>query len=398
MDFDLISGYSARISWPVYLHADVVECSAAGFLAISKCADDEKALVVVNLQPNTTYTVKLTGKDGAQMTSQFTTCPSKAPRLDNLYASTKRADGVHDTTRFDKATHDVFMSSFSTIVACGDKILAPVSLRGVRKEILTTAVTDGQVMQIVDESSIFLPFSESKKDLQTVTLRDGAEESTLAYEPSSNAVAYGGSVYEVGDTFEIFGKMITVGFGSIVLVFSDVVQKTWPFLATQALSVVRTAGSSFMKNMTANVTNVVAEKTTGVTGSTYQSGWVHDTDLSSTDEMTRIVHTVDEQSEFATMSLGVLHTDGSLNKYIEPAIQMTSTQVVVSSQSSTDATRSAIFESTGLSFDSDESAVYFGSNKNFRIVFEDGTPALLKIQSTDGAGGYVTKTEFTDST
>lgn len=111
----------------------------------------------------------------------------------------------------------------------------------------------------------------------------------------------------------MFGKMITVGKGSIVLIFSDVVQKTFGFSATQALTVVGTSGSSFMKNMTANVTNVIAEKTTGATGSTYQSGWVHDTDLSTTEEITRIVHTADADSEFATLSLGVLHTDGSSN-------------------------------------------------------------------------------------
>lgn len=398
MNFDLISGYSARVSWPSEVDVKVVECFSADFHTISRCEGNDKAVVVVNLSPGTTYTAQLTDSEGGHITATFTTCAADSPCLGNLYASTRRADGVYDTTRFNKATHDAFVDNFSAVVEAGDKILAPVSLKGVKKELVTTAVTDGNTMEIVDHSSLFLPFSDNSTELQTVTLRDGAEESTLAYDPSSNSVAHGGSMYAVGDTFEIFGEAVTVGFGSVILVFSDVVQKTWPFLAAQALSVVGTSGSSFMRNMTANVTNVVAQKTTGAVGSTYQSGWVHDTDLSTTDEMTRIVHTMDEDSEFATLSLGVLHTDGGANKFIEPAIQMTSTQVVLSSQDSSDATRSAVFESTGLSFDSDESAVYFGASRNFRIVFEDGTPALLKIQSTDGAGGYITKTEFTDST
>ncbi len=398
MIFDLTSGYSTRISWDASVNVKSVECFAENFHTVSKCNGDEKALVVVNLTPSTEYTVRMVTSNDEFMMGTFTTCPTDSPCLENLYKSTQRLDGVYDTTQFNKIVHDVFVESFNGVVSAGDSILAPVSLNGVKKDIMTSAVTEGGVVNVKDETSLFLPFSENKTNMQSVTLKAGDDESTLVYDAPTNSVAFGGSMYAVGESFEMFGKSVTVGFGSIILIFSDVVQKTWPFLAARALSVVGTAGSSFMKNMTANVTNVVAEKTTGASGTTYQSAWVHDTDLSTTEEVSRIVHTVDEDSEFATMSLGVLHTDGMANKFIEPAIQMTSTQVVISSQNDSDATRSALFDSEGLSFDTDDAAMYFGSNKNFRIVFEDGTPALLKIQSSDGVGGYVTRTEFTDST
>lgn len=398
MQFDLISGYSARACWSADVDATVVECYADQFHTVSKCDETENSVVIVNLRPGTCYTLQLTLRDGSCLHGEFETCPASAPCLENLYRSTRREDGVYDTTRFDKATHDVFVSHFSEIVRAGDKILAPVSLRGARKDILTKAVTDGTTMDIVDESSLFLPFSDTRDSVQTVTLRRDSEETTMAYDASCNSVCYRGASYAVGETMEVFGKMVTVGDGSIVLVFSDVVAKIFPFSAAVALSVVGTRGSSFMKNQVANTSSLIASKTTGTKGDTSSSCWVHDTDLSTTDEITRTVHTVDEDSNFATLSMGVLHTDASSNKFIEPTIQLSSTSTTISAQDGNDATRSALFESTGLSFDSDESAVYFGASKQFRIKFSDGTPSFLQVQSSDGAGGYVTKTEFSDST
>eukprot|EP00903_Cladosiphon_okamuranus_P017783 g16368.t1 len=253
-------------------------------------------------------------------------------------------------------------------------------------------------MEIVDDSSLFLPFSDKKDSMQTVTLRRDHEETTMAYDPTCNSVCYRGASYGVGETMEVLGKMVTVGDGSIVLVFSDVVAKVFPYSAAVALSVVGSRGSSFMKNQVSNTTSLIASKTTGAKGDTSASCWVHDTDLSTTSEITRMVHSVDEDSNFASLSMGVLHTDASNNKFIEPTIQLSSTSTTISAQDQNDATRSALFESTGLSFDSDDSAVYFGANKQFRIKFSDGTPSFLQVQSSDGAGGYVTKTEFSDST
>ena len=73
---------------------------------------------------------------------------------------------------------------------------------------------------------------------------------------------------------------------------------------------------------------------------------------------------------------------------------------VISSQDASDATASATFESTGLSFDSDEASIYFGAAKNFRMKYSDGVggPSVLQIQSLDtGSGEYVTRQEFSDA-
>ncbi|CAM9154413.1 unnamed protein product [Ectocarpus sp. 8 AP-2014] len=398
MQFDLVSAYSVRAKWSAELDVTLVQCHSKGFNTVSKCEERETSVVVVNLSPGTSYTLHLTLKDGGGVQADFETCPADRPCLQNLYKSTLDSEGVYNTTMFNKETHDVFVKHFSDIVQAGDRILAPVSLRGAKKDILTRAVTDGTTMEIVDDSSLFLPFSDKNESVQTVTLRRGPDESTVVYDASCNSVCCGGVSYAVGETMDVLGKTVTVGDGSIVLVFSDVVAKVFPFSAAVALSVVGTRGSSFMKNQVANTSSLIASKTTGAKGDTSASCWVHDTDLSTTNEITRVVHSVDESSNFATLSMGVLHTDAASNKFIEPTVQVSSTATTISAQDANDTTRSAFFESAGLSFDSDDSAVYFGASKQFRIKFSDGSPSYLQVQSSDGVGGYVTKTEFSDST
>lgn len=403
MDFDLISAYSVRAYWKADFRAAFVECRSSNYTVKSaKCDSGDAAFVIVNLEPSTTYNVRISDTSGNEtLSSSFTTSSSIEPDLHNLYKGIRRPDGVYDTTRFEKRVHDVFLENFSDIVKSGDTILASVTVNGVPQEVETVAVREGSSMKVEvnSEKNLFLPFSvDNKNSLQTVTLAEAKEEVTLAYDREENQFGYGGDMYGVGDKFELFGKMVTVADGSIVLLFSDTVAKAWPFDPSKALHTVGAAGSHFMKNITTNVLNLVGEKVDGEKGSTYNSTWVHNTTDSTTQEVSRMVHEVDETSENATISIGVLHTDANSNQFIEPTLSMRYDATVISSQDAADATASATFESTGLSFDSDEASIYFGAAKNFRMKFSDGVPSVLQIQSLDsGSGEYVTRQEFSDA-
>ena len=399
MDFDLISAYSARVSWGADFQAKTVHCFREEFSTSAKCEASELAVVVVNLYPDLTYNVVIESEDGETVQGSFKTATSIMPNMHNLYESLRKPDGIYNTTLLDKRVHDVFLAHFSEVVTSGDKILASVVVNGAPQEVLTEAVTDGKKFNVSEGSKLFLPFSkDNKKLMQTVTLVGDSDEATLAYDTEADAFGYGGEMYTVGDKFEMFGRTITVADGSIVLLFSDTVAKTWPFQASKALAVVGAAGSNFMTNLTANVVNLVGSKVDGEEGSTYSSAWVHNTTDSSTMEVTRLVHTLNDTSTDATLSLGVLHTDANSNTFIEPVIQCSYDATTISTQDTSDTTTSATFESTGLSFDTDAASIYFGSGRNFRIGFSDGTPALLQIQSLDSVSGeYVTRLEVSDS-
>lgn len=403
MDFDLISAYSVRVYWKAEFKPAFVECLGENYSNSARCQDGDAAFVIVNLEPSTTYSVRASDAERDEIVSStFTTNDSAAPNLPNLYEGIRRPDGVYDTTRFEKKVHDVFLENFSQIVSTGDTILASVTVNGVEQEVETVAVRDGSSMklEVQHQKNLFLPFSsENKSSLQTVTLQGLEDDVTLAYDRTENAFGYGGDMYGVGDKFELFGQMVTVADGSIVLLFSDTVAKAWPFDPSKALSVVGAAGSHFMRNITTSVLNIVGDKEDGTKGSTYNSAWIHNTTSSSTQEISRMVHELDEDSDNATVSIGVLHTDSADNQFIEPTLTMKYDATVISAQDAADATASATFQSTGLSFDTNEAAIYFGAAKNFRIQFSDGSPSVLQIQSYDsGLLDYVTRQEFSDAT
>jgi len=403
MNMDLVSAYSARVSWSVK-NVSSIECFGENFYDNIRPQNGTTCTTIINLTPSNSYDIRLTFTDtegkSIQIKNSVTTCGQDEPCLENLYKGLLTPSGKYNTTRLNKEVHDVFVKNFSSVVTSGDSIVAKVSINGVSKEVVTSAVTNGSSIEVTNDANIFLPFSAENTAMQTATLKCKNGEATLAYDPTEDAFGYCGEMHKVGDRFEMLGHMVTVGFGSIVLVFSDTVEKTWGFQAAHAAAVsAGTAGSHFTSNLTANVMNLLTTKVDGVSASTYNSAWVHNTTDSTTKEVTRMVHTIDEASEEGTLSLGVRHLDISGNVYIEPILQGSFDATSISAQDAADATASATFNYNGLQFDTDDAAVYFGSAQEFRIKFTTGTPSLLQIQSYDsGAGDYVTRQEFSDST
>ena len=323
-------------------------------------------------------------------------------------------DGTYDATQFDKTVHDIFLKYFNQIVENGDTIYTSVILKGAPKNIETKAVVEGSTTEVSGDDNLFLPFSKDAGSTQIVTLNnavaldDDVEDGIadiqhpsdvdLLYTPESDSFTIGGKVYSVGDKFSLFGKMVTVADGSIVLVFEDTVAKVYPFNTNTASNVLGPLGSQFAKNVTCNVINVVGSKTTGVTGSTFSSSWVYDTETDTIAEATCIVHTIDEDSASGTLSIGVRHTDADSNAFIEPVIECASGSTTISAQDDSDNTVSTTIDSTGISFDTDGASIYFGAAQKFRIIFRDGTPSTLAIESYDAdTGTYMTRSEFSDA-
>lgn len=397
MEFDLVSAYSTRISWGAEFEASSIECHSDSYYNCAECETGAAAVVLVNLKPSTEYTVRACGRDGEIVTGTFQTSDADAPEFTNLYASIVGPDGVYDTTRFEQELHDIFVTNFSQIVKNGDKILANVTVDGVKKQVETVAVRDGSTMKVETDTGIYLPFSYSGSKMQTVTLMKNKDNATLAYDPRDNQFGYCGDMYGVGDKFEMFGKTVIVADGSIVLLFADTVQQTWPFDPSRALAVTGSSGSHFMTNITTNVMNLVGAKTDGETGTTQSSAWIHNTDDSTTNEVSRTVYTIDETSENATISIGVLHTDSGDNKFIEPTLTMGYDQTVISTQDDSDTTASTVINSGGIQFDTSDAAIYFGASQQFRIKY-DSTESILQIQSYDSTLlDYVSRAEFSDA-
>ncbi len=461
MKFHLISAFSARVSWeagrseaeaarPAEEEEEEeveekkkkkktfsVQWRQGDLVKETRCEGTD--VLLLNLEPGTSYEVRVLLLEGppsspAAVVSRgsFDTAPVDAPRLENLYESVRLADGTYDATQFDKEAHDVFLRYFSDVVKDGDTIFTSVVLKGAAKNIETKAVVEGSTVPVSGRQNLFLPFTtDSANKSQVVTLENrvravdererereresGREEEEdgdsapararayaprvqLTYTPADDSFVLGDRVLRVGDRFELFGRAVTVADGSIVLVFEDTVQLTYPFGIDTALRVTTTAGSQFSKNATVNVLNVVGTRTTGNAGSTIQSGWLYDSAADTIAEATRIVHTIDENGETGGMSIGVLHTDGASQAFIEPSLQLAPTSTTISVQNDSDQTVSATLNASGLSWDNENCAIYFGASQTFRIILlDEATAPILSIQSLDPVSGeYVSRAQFGD--
>lgn len=408
MQFQLTSAFSTRVSWePVEgTQTFSVQWRQGDILKETKC--EGASILLLNLDPDTSYDVRVVsvGDDKTQVQGSFKTFTESEPHLENLYQSVKLADGTYDATQFDKKAHDVFLKYFNEVVQDGDTIYTSVVLKGASKNIETQAVVEGSTVDVSGNKNLFLPFTtDSTNKNQVVTLqnnvkKDSTSDSTyaskvqLTYTPLEDSFVLGDRVLKVGDRFELFGRAVTVADGSIVLVFEDTVQLVYPFDTTTASNVTTSAGSQFVKNSTCNVINIVGTRTTGNSGSTYQSGWLYDSTADTIAEATRIVHSIDDNGETGGISIGVLHTDGNSNTFIEPCIQCAPTSTTISAQNASDQTVSATINSTGLSFDSSDAAIYFGASQEFRIIFAN---SVLSIQSYDSVSdSYISRADFSD--
>lgn len=406
MQFQLTSAFSTRVTWSFETESESYLVQWKEGDIVKQTETKETEIVLLNLEPATTYEIRVVSSNDEIITKSMKTAPSSKPELNNLYESIKLADGTYDATNLEKKAHDVFLQYFNDVVKNGDTIYTSVIFKGTPKNISTSAVVEGTTRDVSGNKSLFLPFTSDATSSQTVTLSDKKENTKssdvkLVYTPTSDSFSFGGKSYSIGDTFELFGRMVTVADGSIVLVFEDTVALVYPFDVTTAANVTTSGGSQFLKNVTCNVVNVVGSKLTGEEGTTHSSAWVYEAGA-GVFETTRIVHTLDAATDGGKISIGVRHTDAAANIYMEPVIQSTSVETIISAQDSTDNTLNTTINSAGIQFDHDNSAIYFGASQSFRIIFLAGGVGdanLLSIQSLDSVSGtYISRMEFSDST
>lgn len=105
-------------------------------------------------------------------------------------------------------------------------------------------------------------------------------------------------------------------------------------------------------------------------------------DGTDTLESTRVVHTYDPTSGSGNLTIKCLETDGLLTSTV--SVDPGGTTIVSGGVKAT--------LSSGLSFDSDDSAIYFGASKIFRIKYMDESPERIVFQYLDtNSNTYVTK-------
>ncbi len=201
-------------------------------------------------------------------------------------------------------------------------------------------------------------------------------------------------MYPHGSTFSVaegsLSHRISVVKGSIILVVENDITD-FPGGNSAALQVL-TSGDLVVRDLIMRCSNQVSEKVIG--GTTYgrNSFFTYNPDDGTTKECTRVSHGLNDAEDTGSMSIGLLYTDESSQEALMNTLSSDPTQTSISARNASEVV-TATFNTTGLSFDSDNGNIYFGAEKDFRIHFEDKSgldPAMLQIQSLS-EDSYVTR-------
>jgi len=145
--------------------------------------------------------------------------------------------------------------------------------------------------------------------------------------------------------------------------------------------------------------NLVCERIQAVTalGSTgntsvTSSFYAYDESLLASTEFVNEQYTVDALAGNASVSIGVLLSNVG-GSSIESSLQSSADQTTIYSTASDRTSKAIVFSSDGIAFASDADAgIYFGGDRDFRIVITEGTEDILQIQAYSSViSGYQTK-------
>lgn len=151
---------------------------------------------------------------------------------------------------------------------------------------------------------------------------------------------------------------------------------------------VSSSGNKVVKDLNFRNKYMVKDFSSGSSANTSSSYFVHDPLTTSTQESTRITYTVSGTKQTGGVDVKALKTDSSL-QFMPSTISTTPSISIINSNDV-----EASFTSDGISFNSNDAAIYFGSSKTFRIKFFPGTvdTSRLVFQYLDELSGeYITK-------
>lgn len=99
-----------------------------------------------------------------------------------------------------------------------------------------------------------------------------------------------------------------------------------------------------------------------------------------------------DSGDTGSIAIELLYTDSSNNETIISTLTTDPSSTTITSRDDSE-TITATTNTSGLSFDSDSGAIYFGANKMFRIQYQEISgldPTMLSIQSLSGTD-YITR-------
>lgn len=345
--------------------------------------------IVVTAIPDTSYKCIIETEEGNYSIDIHTPCAS-IESYRRHYRSCKKQFGngyIYDLTKTDPFVISELRKY--AIILNGDSLILSDQVSGETHTL--TAIGNGGTIQ--KGGSFYIIPSFDSEDEQCVCMDLDSRSHVIKFDRTESFVKYDEVVYTHGERFFIEGKTIDVVKGSIILIVYDSGPGIFPgdaVAATQVLS----SGDMVMRDLIMRSSFQVSEKVDGDYTYGKSAFFVYNSISNTTQEATRITHSLDDTETLGGLTIDVLYTPQTGDGYMHRAIEMAPSATTFSSIDS-NGTSDATLDVNGLKFNSNNSDVYFGESQDFRIHYEPETasdPSMLQIQGYDSVSGlYITR-------
>jgi len=382
-----ISPVSFHLLWGMEEKCTVV--ISLGNDEIITLKDQVHKLEVENMDPSTTYTVKVIGS------STYTLdIATEALTMQNMhkYISSKRDEvGTIDLSILDPK-YTKFVRS-TGILQTGQVVRIKGELENENYIYTARIVSPGETLDIDTSTSknVYVVPDFTENEDQFFCLSSEGLNHIIGFDKNEDFVRYQDKVYSHGDKFMISNRFVQVAKGSIILVIGDDIPADFPYDNATALQTL-TSGDLVVKDLIMRSSSQVVEKIDGQTTYGLSSFYVYDGVAGTTLECARISSGINDLKDTGNVKFSVLYTDSLGDQSLIDTLETTPASTTI--RSKTDASdTTATFDAEGLSFDTSAGSIYFGGSKEFRIQFQevDGlSPSMLTMQSLSG-GSYITR-------
>ena len=298
--------------------------------------------------------------------------------LNDVYLSMK--DSIIDVTKMDSNGISCLKQFVYDNGESGDLLKLNVNLHN--ENIVTNAVfvEDGFSSDEIT-SNILLPF-EGKEEDQSVTIGGNY----INYEHDKNKVYVDGVEKNIGDSFILAGRNVSLAKGSVVIVLEDTLQKEFPYDGLQG-EIVNNSGAVTYGDISTTTSILMESKES--TGDTLVSSYVFFRDP-VTDQRTcavEYIKSVNLTQTSCTSSIGI----GNTNNTVQTVLEYSSEKVDIRNPSIV-----STIDVEGISFDSNSAGVVLGDTTKFGIFYDEDNDLLQIKYFDDIAGEYVVKKEFSN--
>lgn len=382
-----ISPISFVLLWNMVGNCTVIMNSIHGE---EKLINQTHKLEVLNIQPDTLYDITVKSETETY-TLQVQTPKMTFIEMRKLYKSKRNENGIYDLS-FLKPSTIKFMRK-EGVLSSGDKINIKGELEKVQSIVYSANVVKaGETCSAEGDCNIYVVPDFNVNEMQFFCVETKGVSHIIEFDRSESYVKYRDRVYPHNSQFRLENHAVSVAKGSIILVlYEDDDPLPFPGGVSGAEQVL-SSGDIVVKDLVIRSTSHVTEKLVGEPTYGLSSFFVYDSSDTSTLECSRISHGLNDTKTTGSIAVSVLYTNPSSVQSLVQTIGTTPSHTTFTSRTTDTDELTATFGTDGLSFDTNEGNIFFGSGKEFRIHYEPEAgldPSMLQIQRLSG-GSYVT--------